>query len=200
MIRTIIKQLLPDLQTINFTDLVCGIVTSGVKNIIIDNENIGKKVFPMYETDPTLCDNSDYVLCVPDEKYRSIIYFEEIGNTIISQTNYEIKMSSDVRLVSWFNTKKIGNISSAVLMGLILQSIHNFNFTNTTNLNNIKITLSGVEKKSATIFSGYTYDESETQYLIFPYDYGSLTFTVTYSVNLCIDDIELNPNCGIKIS
>ena len=200
MIRTIIKQILPDLQAVNFTDLVCGVVTQGVRNIQDEGTTVARKVFPMYENDPIDCKNGDYVLCVPDEKYRSLIYFEEVGNTITTKTNYEIKMSSEVRMVVWWDTKQIGNtITSAELMGLLIQNMPE-KVADISNLFNIKINLSGIEKKSANIFSSYTYDEAETQYLIFPYDYGSIVFTVTYSVNLCLEDIDLFTNCGKRNS
>ena len=196
MIRTIIKEILPDIRAINFTDLVCGVVTTGVQNIMSEGQTVARKVFPMYENDPTDCQNGDYVLCVPDEKYRSIIYFEEISNTITAKTNYETKISSDVRLIAWWDTKRIGStMTSAEIMGLIVQNIPS-TVADTSNLFNIRIDVSGYEKKSANLFSGYTYDEAETQYLIFPYDYCAFTLTVTYSVNPCLDDIDLVDNCS----
>lgn len=199
MIRSIIKQILPDIQALNFADLVAGVVTQATQNIMDKGNAVAKKIFPIYENSPTACQNGDYSILTPDEKYKSIIYFEEINSSVVAQTNYEIKMSTDVRLVAWFNLKKINNtVNSDTLLRLIMQAIPE-QVAGFNEIENIKIKFNGIENKTPTVFSNYTYDEAETQYLLFPYDYGSLLYTVTYSLNKCLDDININPNCGNRV-
>lgn len=195
MIHSIIERVLNDIRALNFADRVAGIVTVGSKKNMVEGGTSLKK-FPIYPNRPTECVAGDYFDCIPDDKFRSIIYFEEISNTVIAQDNYTYQMSADVRLVGWFNLKKIGQYSTDLLMRLILQSIPEI--TDFDDIFSIKMNLTGVEVKSPNIFGNYTYDEAETQYLLFPYDYGSMRFTATYRMNKCVDDIELNPNCGKK--
>lgn len=198
MIRSIIDQVLPDISALNFADRVAGIVTAASQKVMAVDNTMVLKTCPIYQNTPVTCESGDYILCVPDEKFKSIIYFEEISNVIESQSNYDYQMSADVRLVGWFNLKKINqNVTADTLMRLILQSI-NENVPEFGGVFNVKIRLTGFENKSPQIFSAYTYDEAETQYLLFPYDYGSLRFTVTYRMNKCVDDIEIIPNCGKK--
>ena len=199
MIRSVVKEILPYVQTLNFADLVAGIVTPATKKIINSEGNATIKIFPIYENTPSQCSSGDYVTLIPDEKYKSIIYFEEVNSIIISQSNYEIKFRADVRLVGWFNLKKISTtVTSDKLSALILrnvpQSIADFD-----NIYNVNILFNGFENKNPLVFSAYTYDESETQYLLFPYDYCSMRFNIEYSLGRsCEDDVSLTNNCGKK--
>ena len=194
MIRTIVKQIVPYIDALNFADLTAGVVTVATKN---ENGTVNK-IFPIYEQDHTTCNQSDYIVLIPDEKYQSIIYFEELSNTITTQTNHEIKISSDIRLVGWFNLKKIGaSVTSDVLLRLIAQAIPDA-LADFSDIKNIRVTLTGIPNKAPALFSQYSYNESERQYLLFPFDYGALNYTITYSINKCVDDIVLDLNCGTK--
>lgn len=198
MIRTIVKQIVPYISALNFADVTAGIVTVATKNQMSEN-GTAIKTFPIYEQDCTTCATKDYLSLIPDEKYRSIIYFEELSNTITSQTNYEIKISSDIRLIAWFNLKKIGaTVSSDTLLRLIAQAIPD-TLADFSDIENTRITLTGIPNKAPTLFSQYSYNEAERQYLLFPFDYGVLNYTVTYSLNKCIDDISLTSNCGKRV-
>lgn len=197
MIRTIVKEIVPYIDALNFADLTAGVVTVATKNQHAEN-GVVTKIFPIYEQDPTTCESGDYFTLIPDEKYRTIIYFEELSNTITSQTNYEIKISSDIRLIGWFNLKKIGaSVTSDVLLRLIAQAIPD-TLADFSDIENTRITLTGIPNKAPTLFSQYSYNEAERQYLLFPFDYGALNYTITYSINKCVDDIVLDLNCGTK--
>lgn len=199
MIRTIVKQIVPYIDALNFADLTAGIVTVATKNQHAEN-GVVTKIFPIYENTPDECNGGDYLVLIPDEKYRTIIYFEEIGNTITTQTNYEIKISSDIRLIAWFNLKKIGaTVTSDVLLRLIAQAIPE-TLADFSDIENIRVTLTGIPNKAPALFSQYSYNEAERQYLLFPFDYGALNYTVTYSLNKCVDDIVPEINCGKRNS
>lgn len=197
MIRTIVKQIVPYISALNFADLTAGVVTVATKNQMSENGTVNK-IFPIYENTPDECNGGDYLVLIPDEKYRTIIYFEELSNTITTQTNHEIKISSDIRLIGWFNLKKIGaSVTSDVLLRLIAQAIPE-TLADFSDIENIRVTLTGIPNKAPALFSQYTYNEAERQYLLFPFDYGALNYTVTYSINKCVDDITITPNCGTK--
>ena len=202
MIRSIIDTILPTIELLNFADRVAGIALPVSRKILDDGNQTVTKVFPVYKNTPEECEGGDYIILTPDDKFKSVIYFEEISSNIESQTNHEYKLIHDIRSVGWFNLKKINKtVESDTLLRLILQAMpQSLTVIQETALDvfNVQIRLTGIENKSPQLFSSYTYDEAETQYLIFPYDYGALRFTVTYSMNKCVDDITITPNCGKK--
>ncbi|MDD2285546.1 MAG: hypothetical protein PHU98_06135 [Mariniphaga sp.] len=196
MTRSIIDKTLTTVATLNFADLVCGVVTPASQHVMAADGGTVLKIFPIYQNDPTTCRNGDYITCIPDDKYRSIIYFEEVGNQLISQDNYCISMQATVRLIGWFNLKKISNtLTSDYFLSQLIQTIPD-KVADFDNLFNIYLTFDGIENKSPLLFSAYTYDEAEQQYLIFPYDYGAQRYTVNYHINKCQSTVSLSPNCG----
>lgn len=196
MIRSVIDKTLTTISTLNFADLVCGVVTPASQNMRDTEDRTILKIFPIYPNDPVTCRNGDYIACIPDDKYRSIIYFEEISNQLISQDNYCIAMQSTVRCIGWFNLKKISNtLTSDYFMSQLIQAIPD-TIADFDNLYNIYLTFDNIENKSPLLFSAYTYNEAEQQYLIFPYDYGALRYTVNYHINKCQSPVSLSPNCG----
>lgn len=199
MIRSIVKKIVPLIEALNFSDLVAGIITPATKKIINSSGNAVTKLFPIYENTPQTCKSGDYIILTPDEKYKSVIYFEEVNSIVISQSNYEIKLQSDIRLVGWFNLKKINiNATSDLFSQLLIQAIPE-KIADFGQIYNINIEFNGIENKNPLIFSSYTYDESETQYLLFPYDYCALRYTVNYAFNKsCEPDLSIIENCGKK--
>lgn len=195
MIRSIVRQLLPYINALPFADRVAGIITPAQQKIYA-GENAVTKIFPMYENTPSACESGTYISLVPDEKFRSIIYFEEISNEVTRETNDYADIVSQVRLIGWFNLKKIGNTYDAdTMMRLIYQSIPK-KLAEFEDMFDIRILFSGIESKSPQLFSQFTYDEAEHQFLIFPFDYGAVRYTINFRVNKCLDEITLNPNCG----
>ena len=59
----------------------------------------------------------------------------------------------------------------------------------------IRIELTGEETKNVSIFSKYTYNEEEKQYLIYPFDYFALNYEISFYVGInCIDPILISPS------
>ena len=122
---------------------------------------------------------------VPAKRYKSVIFFEEDGTSI--NTNERSNHTSTLRLVCWLNLKAIGESDNSnrktddyaiELINLLKDSQGS-----SGNFNGMFIEFSGVPKRDKDIWSNYTFDQDQSQFLTFPYSYFALDFTVTYFYN-----------------
>lgn len=196
MIRKIVEQLMPYLQGLNFADTVAGCVTTlSVNRPIKDNKVINKK-FPVYlNENKTICDNSDYIDLVPNSDKKSIMYFEENGITSQQINDNLVEVTANVKLIGWFNLKAInGNLLDCELLKLNILKVIPGDIPNVSPYSFIRINFTGDDPKTVNIFSKYTYNEEEKQYLIYPYDYCALNFEILFYLGkMCVEDITLNP-------
>ena len=196
MINTIVKNIIPYLEALNFSEVVGGIATTISQNKPIkDNKIIVKKFPAYYNENKTTCNASDYIDLVPNSNKRSIIYFENNGIKISPINGNIIECVADVRLVCWANLKKINDtfINADILKLLVIQAMPS-SLSNVLPYSFIRIQLTGEETKNVSIFSKYTYNEEEKQYLIYPFDYFALNYEISFYVGKnCIDPILISP-------
>lgn len=128
---------------------------------------------------------------MPNSNYNSVSYFEDLGVNIVGEENHYFDFESRLKFVCWLNKKKLGTTScsvSALAIGAILKVLPNPNF-NSTPFTRIIVTMVGQDIKSNAIFSKYTYNEQQTQYLMHPYDYFAITLKTTFRLPYqCIDE------------
>ena len=196
MINTIVKNIIPYLEALNFSEVVGGIATTISQNKPIkDNKIIVKKFPAYYNENKTTCNASDYIDLVPNSNKRSIIYFENNGIKISPINGNIIECVADVRLVCWANLKKINDtfINADMLRLLVIQAMPS-SLSNVLHYSFIRVQLTGEETKNVSIFSKYTYNEEEKQYLIYPFDYFALNYEISFYVGInCIDPILISP-------
>jgi len=196
MINTIVKNIIPYLEALNFSEVVGGIATTISQNKPIkDNKIIVKKFPAYYNENKTTCNASDYIDLVPNSNKRSIIYFENNGIKISPINGNIIECVADVRLVCWANLKKINDtfINADILKLLVIQAMPS-SLSNVLPYSFIRVQLTGEETKNVSIFSKYTYNEEEKQYLIYPFDYFALNYEISFYVGKnCIDPILISP-------
>lgn len=197
MINTIVKNIIPYLEALNFSEVVGGIATTISQNKPAkDNKIIIKKFPAYYNENRTTCNASDYIDLVPNSNKRSIIYFENNGIKISPINGNIIECVADVRLVCWANLKKINDtfINADMLRLLVIQAMPS-SLSNVLPYSFIRIQLTGEETKNVSIFSKYTYNEEEKQYLIYPFDYFALNYEISFYVGInCIDPILISPS------
>lgn len=197
MINTIVKNIIPYLEALNFSEVVGGIATTISQNKPAkDNKIIIKKFPAYYNENRTTCNASDYIDLVPNSNKRSIIYFENNGIKISPINGNIIECVADVRLVCWANLKKINDtfINADTLKLLVIQAMPS-SLSNVLPYSFIRIQLTGEETKNVSIFSKYTYNEEEKQYLIYPFDYFALNYEISFYVGInCIDPILISPS------
>jgi len=180
------------IQDLNFIDKLAGIV----KPVTYTDKAGNSKTFPVALNDASACDPGHYTDLVPDSSKISIIYFEDLGTDVVNAGCRYVDVEAKIRLVCWVNLAKVNtDYSDANLLKIkLLQTIPK-RLTNTDWVTKIFVKFAGEEPKD-NLFSAYTYDEKQTQYLMYPFDYFGLNYNVKYSIPMnseCLDNIVLNP-------
>jgi hypothetical protein len=179
------------IESLPFMDRVGGLVKVIRKQETTDKGTVVKS-FPV-DCGTTLqdCNTGKYKDLVPNSKYKSIHYFEDLGISISGQDQATFTFDAKIKLVGWLNLKKLGKDQcsvSALAIAAILKQIEAKTF-NSGVFTRIQIRCTGVDPKTSAIFSKYSYTEEINQYLMFPYDYYAMTFTVNFTIpNKCIAD------------
>jgi len=130
---------------------------------------------------------------VPDSKKRSVIYFEDIsGVTFRGQERNEFIFQARPRLVCWLSQKRLGtnqcSITPLIVANIIKALGTNKRFNDGLYIK-ARIQVAGEVAKTPAIFGRYTFDEKQTQFLMYPFDYFALDIVVDFRVNAdCIDD------------
>ena len=196
MIYSIINNLLPYFTTLNFADRVAGIAYTVELPILDENNQTIIKRFPVIEnSNKSQCDGNDYISLIPDDSLKSLIYHELISDTVDEDNDRYQQHTATVRLIAWFNLRNINK--SLTNCEQLLQLINNkIPFTLADYGAAYRITCETTEKRirDKSIFSAWTYSESEKQYLIYPFDFGHITLRISYRLNKCAEDIVINSN------
>jgi hypothetical protein len=197
-IANIIKEKIQDLD---FIDKIAGLVSATYSNVR-DGDKIEQKCFPV-----ACCVTADdckvgaYNDLCPDSKYKTVIYFEDGGVKFVkSEGNFKY-YTSDLNLICWINVAKIledgCNIGttctlSAHIIAEIIRHLPEF-AQHIDPFSHVKIEVTGQTVRSNSIFSKYTYNEKQTQYLMYPYDYFSLDIKTDFAI--CMKSTTVYEGC-----
>lgn len=191
MITKIAELIRTEISALAWIDRIGGIVKPG--RVKIAGED---KVFPIdFNNLADPCNSSVYLDFVPDSSKMSIIYFEDQGIEVVNSGCTFTDCTASLKIVCWANLVRINaDYTDALLLKLDLIKNIPARLPNDDWVTKILATFTGEDTKSPAIFGNYTYDETMTQYLIYPYDYFALNYSVKFSfVNSCCDDVVLNP-------
>jgi hypothetical protein len=189
------------LTPLSFVDKIAGLVK--VASISQPSETgVVVKRFPV-ACDVNYSDcvkQSRYKDLMPDSSKMSVIYFEDLGCTFVNKTARSFEFISNLKLIGWVNLSKFQDIScdnSSVFVASIIKALPN-GLYNYGRYSNIQIVGIREEPKTNQIFSMYTYDELVNQYLLYPYDYFSLSISVSFNLPInCIEEIiPSTENCN----
>lgn len=197
------------IEPLTFTEKIAGLVRPFIKvdvvefrdenNEVVSNTTVTKSFPVACGVTADECNTDEkYKDLTPDDRYRSVSYFEDQGAIVTGKTGDRVHFLSRIRYVCWLNLKKFDteecNISHLCAASVIAAVWGNH--TNTAMLQGVKVRSFIQPPKSPAIFANYTYDEEVTQYLLYPFDYLAIDFEVEYSVNAsnCFDAIVLADN------
>ena len=137
----------------------------------------------------------NYEIYFPDSRYKSVIFFEDNGVRLVTQDRFKTDFVASLRLVCWFNKKKI---NPSVTRFDLIQNLNNLivdEQVNTTDFNRLYVEFKGEAEHSEGIYSKYDLDVAMYQYMMHPYELFALDYDVNFTVTkICIDEIELNPD------
>jgi hypothetical protein len=184
------------IEGLDFVDKIAGMtraLTFDMKGVDKDNNPITvQKTYPVACcVTPDECENQGaYKDLMPNSQYKTVIYFEDNGVSLVkSESNWKY-YTSNVRLVCWINVAKIlgdtCNTGTACTLAAhliveIIRALPEF----PQHHNPVNFVYSEVVNQDITnpsIFSQYTYDEKHTQYLMYPYDYFALDIKTDFAV------------------
>ena len=171
MTEIIAEALAVFLNDVPFADVVVGLV----KEVSYKDEERGAAFrYPAYYQTTAATGYRDLV---PNSRKRSIQYVENYGTRVVDRHGDRVDLKTTVRVVCWGN-KAMSSLASAYVLAAVPES------ANIAGLSGVRFTpiqVLGVDEK---IFSRYTYNEDELQFLLHPYTAFAIVYEVTYSLNL----------------
>lgn len=192
MIAKIAELLKPGIEALSWADKVFGVVVP----ISAKNKLGETKIIPAYLNSIDLCHASEYWDCVPDSSKMSIVYFEDQGMSVVNAGCHFMDCEATLRIIVWLNFKLINpQYTSSLLMKAELINAIPKRLTNDDYVTKICLWMDSEEQRSPAIFSRYSYDETQLQYLMWPYDYFALNYRVKFSIPLsACETVQLNPS------
>lgn len=156
------------LQSFSYVEKLAGMVRP------VTHERAGGKVtIPVASNveDVLQCGDSTLLDMVPDERYRAIVYFEDMGLAQVKSRTRGISWTSRLRLVCWLNTAKLGGGSTAGDQ-VAQQFMHalSSHLYNSGPFIGVRHRITGMPTKGSSLFSQYAYPDSVRQYLMWPFD------------------------------
>lgn len=144
-------------------------------------------------------ENQLYLNLVPDDKYKSIVYFEEVGaSQIVDVKKGACVFKQKVRLVFWVNMLQLGYDQCSIIHMLLPQLVKCFHCKNwvqqVQGIGQIYTEVSNILGSTETIlrvFNKYNYGDQYCLYL-YPYEVGAIDITVQYMVDAnCFDPVDV---------
>ena len=187
-IANIIKGYIEDLD---FVDKIAGLVSVTYLNITDENKEKVQKSFPVAcDVSADCCIAGAYQDLTPNSKYMTVIYFEDGGVTFNKREGIFICYTSNLRLVCWINVGRYkaeccgeGHTcsASADIIGKIISALPGHP-ENIEPYSKVYPVVTSQVIRSNSIFGAYTYNEMQTQYLMYPYDYFALEIQTDFCI------------------
>ena len=199
-IATIIKN---KISGLDFVDKISGLVSAQSISVKNGDDNVTKTYPVACCTTADDCKSGAYNDLCPNSDYKTVIYFEDEGCTLVKTEGRFQYWESSVTLVCWINVAKIlgdacstgatCTLSSEFIVDII-RELPEFP-QNIFPFAQVKIEVEGQTIRSNSIFSKYTFDELQTQYLMAPYDYFALDIKTSFAI--CINSTDVfDSTCG----
>ena len=129
------------------------------------------------------CKLGTYDELSPDSKYKSVVFFEDDSFSLDEKVGDKLYYESTIRLVAWLNLCKIedscGTSGDYVLS--IIKALPAMAYNYGVMLG-ITIDVTSQLQRDVSIFSKYTFNEKQTQYLMYPYDFFALEIRTRFHV------------------
>ena len=156
------------------------------------------KIYPVTINTPSTCDTSTYLDLVPDTNNntrKSIIYCEKLASVVLERDTRYFYMEETWGLVCWLNMKIINKNYMTVdpFAQTVLKRIPD-QYGNYGNWIDVFFEYKR-QVPDNEIFSRYTYDEPEKQFMIYPFGAFAFDFAVRFRIaQECLTDVTLDPD------
>jgi hypothetical protein len=191
MIYEVIQSLQPKLIELPFIDRYGGLVRI-VKKGFTNDDGIYYKTFPVScDITNTQCwENQRYKDLTPDERFKSISYFESAGNITIQKEDFlgrqSYKITAPLDFVCWLNLPKLGiqECHNSMIELMMIKFFHQDHKPNIENLviANYKTTVKGISSRDEKIFSKYSYVDL-SGLLLYPFDFFKISLELSFYID-----------------
>lgn len=198
MITQIVKQVLyPLVSSIDWVGFCGGLTVKTTR--VVDNDG-ETEVFPCSVFPVTGCLSSSEPIVAPDDRYMSVVWFEENGGAVsIPDPRFAggkaLQFTQNLTVYGWLNGKALGNQgyyfaygAATDLIGRLnglsfnRNKLDNIGLSQDINISRLQVSVVGErEKKSDELFTEYTFGQS-LKWFTAPYDYFGIDLTVTWTV------------------
>lgn len=147
-----------------------------------DEESKVKRIpYPVDYIESQECQDQELTILVPDSSKRSIVYFEATPATFISGQDKSTSYSAVISLVCWYNTNGFENKDTIQtrLVSRFSSYIKSSSYSEGDFLDIGEIEVLRVVE-DPSVFSKYTYDQANSQYLTHPYGYFKIEFKTDF--------------------
>lgn len=180
------------LQGFSYVEKLAGLVRP------VTHERGSKVTIPVASNveDVLQCGDSTLLDMVPDERYRAIVYFEDMGLAQVKSRTRGISWTSRLRLVCWLNTAKLGG-GATTGDQVAQQFMHalSSHLYNSGPFIGVRHRITGMPTKGSSLFSQYTYPDSARQYLMHPFDAFGIDIETEFRIKPGCEP-EVNPTDG----
>ncbi len=182
LVAKVIRDILSDLP---YFDKRSGLVQTIAKE---DRGPEGKGRVIRFPVEVDVAELTHMVPMVPDDSIKGMFYIEDGGAKSEGNNDW----TSDLTLVCWFCPKKIASNVHAVGANALADITALFRkHYNEAPISRLKINVASIPIRDAAIFSKYNYSETQTQYLMPPYDFFALKLKCSYRLSAdCLEPLN----------
>jgi len=176
------------LDSLSFADRTGGLVR------LMNDHRKGEKSFPVEVNQDKVLGDMQYLRgLTPDSTKKSIMYFEQNGApNVVEDHNEWYGVEATLSLVCWFNYQEVDPdmYDPAYLEAQIVSAIP-FKLGSFECLTAVTCAFAGQDHNDGSIFTKYTYNEPESQFFKYPYEYFVLNFDISYRVVRVCDENDI---------
>lgn len=183
-----------------FLDVIAGMVQ------LVTDKDEGENGLPVVKkypvTDDTnIADNCQFSIeriLTPDSRKKGLLYFEDYGISPVNKDNRgTFFYKSKLRMIVWLNRSRItgdrySQITGAGITYLLDKLKAGELYGNVGIYQRFRVNVESILPQDSAVFSKYTYDETDLQYLRPPFEFFAINLSVDFGVNKnCINEIEI---------
>lgn len=187
-----------------FIDRFGGLVQIAEKEVVGDAKTKVDK-FPIADQhiiNGTECSvNGANISFIPDSTLKGISYFEDAGITPGLFRAGLQQFTSRLRLVLWLNPQKFQasvaqNISMQV-QSTAFATLLAVRSKNYGGLLGVTVSINKIQPQDSSIFSKYTYNAAQSQYLLLPYQFMAFDLDINFRIKPGCDPVVPTDPCPV---
>lgn len=178
-----------------FTAQEVGLVGGIVRPVKL---NIGGKIktvpgWPKWDKDPIVCKPGEVSPMVPSASQGAVLYFEPVADNYGAKLSCGQMVASTFRLIYWYDSRRYETFPRHYVIRYLMDLAESSPPGLVNNQYKVIAVKAGdILPPTADLFSKYTYDEAETQYLMPPFD--------VIAFNIHVRWLSLNLSCNASAS